>query len=256
MIKKITKKIARSFGFEIRKIKNISNGLPKQAITTVIPPSPDTMLSGLQRCSQREFFPNTVIDIGAAQGTWTHQAMQVWPKSNYILFEPLEERKEELSALASRHTNISIVHSGAGKEKTTVSFYVAEDLDGSGVAHNRTEEECRTIDVTTVDDEIARLQLPGPYLLKLDTHGYEVPIFEGASDTLKQTEVIVVECYGFQIAQNSLLFWEMCQYLDEKGFRLIDIVDTMRREKDHAFWQCDAFFIPKTSKVFTKNTYK
>ncbi len=32
----------------------------------------------------------------------------------------------------------------------------------------------------TIDDAVAHHGLVGPYLLKLDTHGFEVPIIEGA----------------------------------------------------------------------------
>jgi len=99
------------------------------------------------------------------------------------------------------------------------------------------------------------LQLKGPYIIKLDTHGYEVPIIEGSEKTLKETQLLIIECYGFEISPFSLLFWEMCNYLKDKGFRLIDIVDIELRPKDGAFWQCDAFFVPDSSKYFSSNTY-
>jgi hypothetical protein len=47
----------------------------------------------------------------------------------------------------------------------------------------------------------------------------------------------------------------MCQYMDNLGYRLFDIVDIMNRPTDKAFWQCDAFFIKKDNPVFQTNTY-
>lgn len=250
-MERLATRFLKLFGYKLVKIISSSS----KFIPDVLSIRTDSMLAGLYRSKERKVAPKTIIDIGAAQGKWTEKAMQVWQQSNYVLFEPLAEREQELKRLSSQHPNVKIVNAGAGKEKSVIDFFVTNDLDGSGVADNGTNAEHRTISITTVDDEINQLKLPGPYLLKLDTHGYEVAIFEGASNTLKQTELIIVECYGFQIAPGSLLFWEMCQYLDSKGFRLIDMVDIMRREKDQAFWQCDAFFIPKASPIFTRNTY-
>jgi hypothetical protein len=36
---------------------------------------------------------------------------------------------------------------------------------------------------TTIDHEFGAYGLPGPYLIKLDMHGYEAPIRYGATET-------------------------------------------------------------------------
>ncbi len=58
-----------------------------------------------------------------------------------------------------------------------------------------------------------------------------------------------------RIITNYLLFWEICQYMEKKGFRLLEFVDNTLREKDNVFWQCDVFFIPSNDSVFSSNTY-
>jgi FkbM family methyltransferase len=251
MIKGLVKNILATAGFKLIKIKKAA----KNGSTTLAPNIfSDTMQAGLYRNKNRGIIPKTIIDVGAAEGTWTLAAMNVWKDSQYVLMEPLQERKAKLTALKNTYNNVYIVNAAAGDKKGTIPFFVAEDLDGSGIADNGTL--ARTIPVTTIDEEVKKWQLPGPYIIKLDTHGYEVPILGGATETIKHTLLVIIECYGFQIAPQSLLFWEMCRYMQEKGFRLIDVVDVMRREKDHAFWQCDAFFVPATSPVFSSNTYR
>lgn len=79
--------------------------------------------------------------------------------------------------------------------------------------------------------------------LKLDTHGFEIPILEGASQVLKETAVIIIECYNFRIAPECLLFFEMCDYLGKLGFRCIDLVDPFNRPYDQSFWQMDLVFV-------------
>jgi len=217
----------------------------------------DQMFNGLARLKQLDISINTIIDIGAAAGSWTLLAKKLWPDCAYVLFEPLEERTDELNKLAELNTNIFIVPYAAGKTISETRFHVTDDLDGSGIAANAgsSSENVRVVKQTTVDTEIKKCQLPGPYLVKLDTHGYEIPILEGCEEVIKNVSAFIIECYGFQIAENSLLFWEMCRYMDNLGFRLCDIVDIMNRPKDGVFWQCDAFFIRKDNALFNNPGY-
>lgn len=240
MIKKIINKFLFELGFRITKIKNVDS-------------FSNTMESGLQRISGKLNI-NTIIDIGAAAGTWTEKCLPIWKKSNYLLFEPLTERDTDLNDLKLRNKEIKITHikAAAGQKKSKMSFSVSEDLDGSGFYGSG---NLREIDLLSIDDVITKENENGPFLLKLDTHGFEIPIFEGAKKALKNTNLIIVEVYGFYVAPNSLLFWEICDYLDKLGFRLFDVVDIMRRPKDAAFWQCDAFFIKKDAELFNSNNY-
>jgi hypothetical protein len=82
-----------------------------------------------------------------------------------------------------------------------------------------------------------------------------VPILKGAANTLKNTDVLIIEVYGFHVSPTCLLFHELTQYLSELGFRLFDIVEVMRRSKDNAFWQADAVYLKTTNRVFADNRY-
>lgn len=218
----------------------------------------ENMTAGIKRHAHRNL-PDitTVIDAGAAQGTWSMAALAFWANANYVLFEPLLERKGELEQLVSEHKNFSLVQAAVGRDPGSIFFSVSSDLDGSAVTTDTSTENpnVREVRCTSIQHEIKRLGLPGPYVVKLDTHGYEVPIIEGCSMILDQVALFIIECYGFQITKDSLLFWEMCSFMEKKGFRLIDVVDIIRRDKDKAFWQCDAFFIPATHECFKSNTY-
>ena len=83
-----------------------------------------------------------------------------------------------------------------------------------------------------------------PFFLKLDTHGYEIPIIEGALDILSKASLVVIETYNFQIATDSLIFDEIISYMRLKGFGVIDISDPLWRPGDRCFWQIDIYFEP------------
>jgi len=214
------------------------------------------MAEGLKRFRNLGFPVRTIVDVGAAAGSWSLMAEQLWPECTFVLFEPLEERKEQLQTLVGEKTNFLFIPSAAGSDESFVDFRIAPDLDGSGISSGTSlDSEIRKVAVRRIDNQIKALGLTGPYIVKLDTHGYEVPILEGCVDVLPHVELFVIECYGFQIADQSLLFWEMCRHMDRLGFALFDLVDVMHRPKDGAFWQCDAFFIRKGNSLFNDNRY-
>jgi hypothetical protein len=101
-----------------------------------------------------------------------------------------------------------------------------------------------------------RLALPGPYLMKFDVHGFELAILRGAEKTLANTSLLIMECYNFEIAPDMLLFYDMCRYLHERGFRVADISEPLWREHDKVFWQADFFFVRADRPEFQYKSYR
>ncbi len=134
-------------GLEVRKIRTTNPSHENGELG-------NTMKDALYRMKQNEIKPSTIIDLGAAKGSWSISAMQFWPQAEYLLFEPLNERKNELEQLKATNKNIHVVYSAAGKEKGTIDFSITDDLDGSGVYENHPSANVRTIGVTNIDDEV------------------------------------------------------------------------------------------------------
>jgi hypothetical protein len=78
----------------------------------------------------------------------------------------------------------------------------------------------------------------------------------GANDSLEQCEALIIEAYNFRIKEEALLFWELCSFLSDKGFRPIDLVDVSHRRYDNALWQMDLFFIRSNWKGFSRTSYE
>ena len=77
----------------------------------------------------------------------------------------------------------------------------------------------------------------------------------GATEVLRNTQVIVMECYVQYLTEDSLTFTQMCSYLDTFGFRCIDAVDFEWRPFDDTLWQMDLVFIRKDRDEFTYQDY-
>jgi len=98
--------------------------------------------------------------------------------------------------------------------------------------------------------------LKPPYFIKLDTHGFEIPILEGAAESLGETELLQIECYNFPITTDSLKFHELVTYMESKGFGVVDMCDPIHRPLDDTFWQIDIFFAPLGRPEFATSLYE
>lgn len=217
-------------------------------------PSVRTMRSAVQRLADKHHI-NTIIDVGASNGSWTKMALEYFPNSSYLLVEAQPVHLNALTEFVSTHLNARFVLSAAGDKQGQI-YFDAGDPFGGQASYTAYEHNNIAIPVTTIDHEVSSRELPGLYLLKLDTHGFELPIFMGAAQVLEKTEIVIVECYNFKIAPECLLFYEMCEYLDARGFRCIDLVDPLWRPYDNAFWQMDLIFIKKDSPQFFYSNYQ
>ena len=214
------------------------------------------MESMLDRLAQRNVPIQSVIDIGASDGQWSIACMKYLPKAVYLAVEPLEERKTALEAKKCKFTNFDYALCVAGDvDGDEVNLNVTEDLDGTTV-EGQNPGVSRTCVVRTIDSLATQRNLLGPYLLKFDTHGYEMPILSGSTKLLQNTSAIIMETYNFHLTPTSLRFHQMCTHLESLGFLPADIAEPMLRMHDKAFWQIDILFLRSDSDVFRYQHYQ
>jgi FkbM family methyltransferase len=197
----------------------------------------------------------TFIDVGASDGRWSQEAMLYFPDSQYLLIEAQPVHVAALQRFCAARPNAQFVPAAAGAQPGQINFQASSPFGGvAGYEpfglHNI------VVPVTTIDEQVRAHQLSGPFLIKLDTHGFEVPILAGASQTLAQTAALVVEVYNFTTGPECLQFYEQCAWLRERAFRCADIFDVMRRPSDDMLWQMDMVFICADRPEFRRNSYE
>lgn len=184
---------------------------------------------------------NSVIDVGASDGSWTARLLPFSPEAEYLLVEANRAHEKDLRRFCMRHRNCSFVLAAASDMEGDVYFEAVQKLGGKA-SHSPVGAAEKTR-ATTLDVEVTKLKLRPPFLVKLDTHGFETAICRGAQSVLAQTTVVIVEAYNFNISEESLTFWDMCRHMESSGFRPFDFVSPMHRPRDGALWQCDIVFI-------------
>jgi FkbM family methyltransferase len=226
------------------------------------------MDAGLERLKKQVGAIGTVIDVGASNGMWTRQALTHFPESEYFLIEAKKEHEEELIKLQNE-INMKYVIAAAGDKKGEAYFQVEEDVSdlfGGRASRNPIAAHTRMVPMVTINDCVKQFGLKPPYMIKLDTHGFEVQIIEGADEILNDTSALVIEVYSVKFHDECLTFPDMCKFLEQKGFRCVGIADPLNRVYDGALWQMDFMFVKADHPIFnyfgyshedeSKNQYK
>ena len=243
----------RRFLAEALKIVNAVLGCAGVKLVRAKPAGFDIALA-VRRAAGHGFPIRSVIDIGASDGKWSVESMKAFPQASFVAVEPLRERQGALEKLKQSNPLFDYVLAvGGDKDGQPVTLTVTADLDGSTV--DGAGGESRSVPMRTLDSIVAEKKLQGPFMIKFDTHGYELPILAGAVETLRNTRVIVMEVYNFKITDHALRFHEMCAHLEQLGFRCYDIADPLLRDHDRALWQMDLLFARSDDKIFAHPNY-
>jgi FkbM family methyltransferase len=218
-------------------------------------PPHNSMRSSLAVLQKLGLAPATILDVGASDGHWSELALTYFPSAKLVLFEPQPVHAESLKQFQARHRGqTSIVSKAVGREPGT-SYFDASDPFG-GALSDTSGDRVISVPMTSLDDTIAELAPPQPYLVKLDTHGYERSILDGATATLRSACALVIEAYNYKISGECMLFWELCAYLQERGFRPVAMADPLYRPHDATLWQMDLFFVRATWPGFAHVSYE
>jgi len=180
--------------------------------------------------------------------------MKHFPVATYLLVDANEVHADALDTFCAEHPNAQRVIAAAGNQDGECMFDGSDP--GGGSAYTEAVDEVdRIVPMISLDNEVERRKLCGPFLLKLDTHGFELQILEGAKNILRDTNLVIIESYVFRLHSKSHIFHELCTYMDSIGFLAIDFSEPMWRKNDMALWQFDLFFVPKHNNVFSSNSF-
>jgi hypothetical protein len=119
-----------------------------------------------------------------------------------------------------------------------------DDLGGPSVL-GQVQDKClltESLPMTTLDCIVARRKLAGPILLKADVQGYELEVLRGATETLREAEVVLLEVSLLPYNVGAPLFSDVVRLMDERQFRVYDFCHMLRWQSDHAAFQVDVLF--------------
>jgi FkbM family methyltransferase len=190
----------------------------------------------------RGYVPDVVFDIGAADGSWSREALQIWPDSRCICFEPLIERRAALAALvADQPDQVVFQPFGVGDVDCELSLGVTDFLWDSSFAYSRSS--ARNVAVYKLDSLFAQGLIPRLSFVKIDVKGFERRVIGGGENVLSGTDFVLMECTFFAFCDEMHTLDQMIAFMSEHGFIPYEFVDFLRRPLDGAMGQCGILFV-------------
>jgi FkbM family methyltransferase len=166
---------------------------------------------------------DTFIDVGANVGFYALLLSSVQPQCNVIAFEPNPKNYRLLRA------NVAANHLG----RVTCEPLALSDADGPALLHLSASDmsaslhpdfdfhPTKTVEVpaTTLDSYLARTQIQGPLVIKVDAEGHEESVLAGARRTLTSFHPDIITEVVLNYSQEAIAL------LREAGYRFYPITD-------------------------------
>jgi len=184
-----------------------------------------------------------VIDIGVAWGT--PDLYEAFPDSKFYLVEPLKEFEPVLKRLKSAY-DVEYVLAAAGAAQGEVTLNVHADPRQTSSLF-RAAVDHRVVPVLTLDNMFADREMLPPVLLKIDTEGQELLVLQGAVDTVRKIDLVILETRLISYVDGLPEFGDVMEYMTRENFSLYDILDGGYRPLDRALEIVDLVFVRKDS---------
>ncbi len=189
---------------------------------------------------------NSIIDIGV--NTATYELISQFPHAKHYLYEPVSFYFDEIRKNYD-HIEYELNHV-ALSDQSGSCYQISTSVDGSGTpTHSKLSSQlvsvdgkhivsCDPVKMSRLDDILSFEHVKQPSLLKIDVDGHELPILHGAVKSLEQISVVIIE-----VTLPLMTMTERVCFLEEHGFRLIEIVDLCYY--CNTLSQFDMFFVKK-----------
>lgn len=200
---------------------------------------------------------DTLIDIGANIGQYAISMRDIGYRKKIISFEPLKSAFEHLKNASLNDNNWIVINYAIGNQDMKGVINVAGNSQSSSILnmlpmHLNSAPESKYI--TQEEIEIKKLDSifnsfcnkEERVMLKIDTQGYEKNIIDGALESLSKIMIIQLEMSIVPLYENEMLFIDMINYLDNKGFQLFSLENIFSDPTTGRLLQVDGIFVKKS----------
>jgi FkbM family methyltransferase len=196
---------------------------------------------------ERGFDPKVVIDGGAHLGSFSVMAKQLFPNAFFHLIEPQAACLPHLRALCV-HEDFVLHECALSDVSGTLSLRDGDEPSTGAHVTFETSAVSRPVCAVTLDDLFRDKLNLGPTLLKLDLQGFELHALRGATEILRDIDVILTEVSFYPQAYEPSIA-ELTQFFNAHDFELYDIAAIAGRSRDNRAHQGDFIFAKKRSSL-------
>jgi FkbM family methyltransferase len=130
------------------------------------------------------------FDIGANRGEYTNMLRRYSPRAKIISFEPNPEAARYIKK--SRKVRVEVIAVGDKKSSLIINFNEADDTQSSSYRSNEHTKPTKVKQIS-IDEYIKQKNVKHMDFIKIDTEGHELPVFQGAENTIRNQLVDFVQ---------------------------------------------------------------
>jgi FkbM family methyltransferase len=186
-----------------------------------------------------------VLDVGANVGDVADAALQNYPHSKVICFEPVSQTFEILQKRLAKYSDRAHLHKSALSDKSgqdeinITTFHGANSIEPQARFHQKLNPHVRElhkekIELVMLDDVAINFPTQKIDILKIDVEGHEIAVLRGGLKFIAgSVDVIIIEVSLMRDSswEDQALF-EIFSLLQKAGFRLVNIMDLHRAKGD------------------------
>jgi FkbM family methyltransferase len=187
---------------ELQRANRAGKGVPKHILRRVLrsPHGCDDKVLLLRLLDPAA--ENLLIDVGGNTGYWCASFLEFFPRSRVVAFEPMRREFEAYRQRFAGRENVTVHNVGlsddAGKAQLHVSQCSAHSslhryvVSQPGLQSNVQQTE--QVNLATLDSHALGGLPAARKFLKVDVQGHEMSVLRGAAQTLRNIDVVLVEC--------------------------------------------------------------
>jgi FkbM family methyltransferase len=199
---------------------------------------------------------NKIFDVGANTGGYASSMRSAGYVDNIISFEPVKVAYNQLVERSIHDKKWNTKNIALGNSDGSAIINVSQNLVSSSISEMSTlhvnsapdslylrKEEIEIHRLDTIFFDLADEQ--DKIMLKIDTQGFEKNVIDGAERSLPLISGLQLEMSLVPLYNNELLFPELLQYVNDKGFSLYSLENGFSDPNSGQLLQVDGIFFRK-----------
>jgi FkbM family methyltransferase len=216
---------------------------------------PRGAMDSLRRVRAQGLVPRQIVDVGASDGSWTRECLEIFPESRYLLVDPLAANAAALESLRRRHANVCVWQGALGRAPGTLELLVHGDQSSFLPSDSFAASEAQRVEVRPLDSFLDGGLLQPPDLIKADVQGFELEVLGGAARCLEAAQLLLLEVSFRRIYRSLPLAHEVIAFAGGAGFRIYGVCTYAGRPSDGELTQSDILFAREGSPLFANEAW-